>query len=185
MYVYTDVWLYIYCLYVHTDVWLSMFIRMCDYVCFLVYAYLTVFVCNCLYIYVHTIYNYLVVLYIWTYCRVWCLYQRLGCYLRCGTATAECTMLQPTHHSHTNDPSTHDQTPAGGNATGNTSGSAGGSDYPVNILTLEPSSDHSLAYLVLEEGVRTLCPYVVIVSMFNMLYFVVQMVVWCIVLLLM
>ena len=25
--------------------------------------------------------------------------------------------------------------------------------YPVNILTLEPSSDHSLAYLVLEEGV--------------------------------
>jgi hypothetical protein len=65
--------------------------------------------------------------------RIWALYQRISCYLRGGTALPEQTLLR-----------------RDGDVTGDGGDSGGG--YPVNIMTLQPSADHSLAYMVLEEG---------------------------------
>lgn len=66
--------------------------------------------------------------------RIWALYQRVSCYLRGGNALPEHTLLK------SDGPAPESET----------SESSGG--YPVNIMSLQPSSDHSLAYLVLQEG---------------------------------
>lgn len=86
--------------------------------------------------------------------RTWALYQRISCYLRAGTALPEHTLLKsdssgggvvapiPSRES--------DVADASSSADGFSDDASGG--YPVNIMTLQPSSDHSLAYLVTAEG---------------------------------
>ena len=61
-------------------------------------------------------------------CRVWVEYERLGVCMRVGSSTLENTMLFAS------------QMPV--------------PTEQVNVMTVDPSSDHSLAYVVLNTGVR-------------------------------
>ena len=73
-------------------------------------------------------------------------------YLRGGTAVPEFTMLNSSNYSGNNRDSNVNVGNDSPLPTTSSSNQATG-DYPINIMNLEPSSDHSLAYLVLEEGV--------------------------------
>lgn len=75
--------------------------------------------------------------------RIWTIYQRLSCCLRGGTAVPEYTLLDSTNGPKRNNSSSNVETSAD-TETGN--------DYPINIMHSKPSSDHSLAYMLLEEG---------------------------------
>ena len=78
------------------------------------------------------------------------MYQRLSCCLRSGTAVPEHTLLDPAFNPNPNP--NHNTTSDAPTSPDNDCDTPQPTDYPVNIMHSKPSSDHSLAYLLLEEG---------------------------------